>query len=102
MAKIGGYEIRVAGLWWCRQEDYSALLDIFEDSDGLPRTWEEWLQRSEIAERRFQDDGHIVERVYLDVDTFGSWCRQKGKRINSQARIEYASWVAAQKHKSTH
>ena len=32
------------GAYWIKEEDYPALLKIFDDGDKLPPTWKEWLQ----------------------------------------------------------
>lgn len=102
MAKIDGYPIRAAALWWCRKEDYAALLAIFEDADRLPPTWEQWLKLSEEGERGFQAQGLTVERIYLDPVEFSDWCKSHNRRIDSDSRIGFAGWVAGNKHKTTH
>ena len=33
------------GAYWIREEDYAALLNIFEDGANLPPSWQEWLAR---------------------------------------------------------
>ena len=71
--------IRAVGIPWYRQEDWPALIAIFED--GLVfDSFEQWLARAEELECQFQRDGYIVERAYIDPDTFPQWCRQNGRR----------------------
>jgi hypothetical protein len=32
------------GAYWIKEEDYPALLKIFDDGVKMPRTWKEWLK----------------------------------------------------------
>jgi hypothetical protein len=98
MPAIRDYHARAAGIPWVREEDYAAFLAICEDADSLPTTWERFVQFSEEAERRFEADGLIVVRAYIDPDRFPDWCRSQGLRVNSQARQQFSAFVAAQQH----
>ena len=50
------------GAYWINEGDYPALLNIFADSNRMPRTWKEWLK---IAEEMggLKAYGHVVMRV---------------------------------------
>jgi hypothetical protein len=98
MATIRDYHPRAAGLPWVRKEDYAAFLDIMEDADGLPDTWERFVELSEKAERGLKADGMIVERVYIDPDTFPDWCGSNGVRVNSKGRMKFAGSVVVEKY----
>jgi hypothetical protein len=91
------YNARAVGIGWFREEDYPAAQALFKPTNYLP-PWEEWLKRAEAMENDFKVQGYIVERVYIDPDTFPDWCRERGKRIDAQARMDFASMVVAEKY----
>jgi hypothetical protein len=100
MAEFHGYPIRVVGIAWFREDDYPALLKIFEDADKLVPTWNQWIKLAEKAEKRLKDEGHMTERVYIDPDTFPDWCRKEGLSIGSHARNKFAATVVAEKYRT--
>jgi hypothetical protein len=82
--------IRAVGIPWYRQEDWPALIAIFEDG-AVFDSFEQWLARAEELERQFQRDGYVVERAYIDPDTFPQWCRQNGVGADREGRGEFAA-----------
>lgn len=76
--------VRAVGLSWFRKEDYPALLKIFTDADKMPRTWEEWLKGAEAMEKRVKAQRQIVERIYIDPDTFPDWCASQNVTVDRQ------------------
>jgi hypothetical protein len=89
--------IRTVGIAWFREEDYAAAQLLFKPTNYLP-PWEEWLKRAQELESLSQAQGLIVERVYIDLDTFPDWCDRNGKRIDAQARIDFAVEFVAKKY----
>jgi hypothetical protein len=75
--------IRAIGIAWYRQEDYPAVLGMFVDANNLPRSWKEWLRKAEGVEKQIVRDGAIVERVYIDPDSFPGWCAVRGMDIDA-------------------
>src|SRR5580698_9178095 len=53
------------GVYWINEEDYPALLRIFDDGNKMPRTWREWLKIAEEMERGLLSYGHVVLRVRI-------------------------------------
>jgi hypothetical protein len=51
------------GVYWIEEEDYPALLRIFDDGHKLPRTWKEWLKMAEEMEHGLKAYGHPVLRA---------------------------------------
>jgi hypothetical protein len=98
MTKLSDYKARAVGIAWARKEDYPALLSIFEDADDLPPTWERFIERAEKMEQSYKDQGYIVERVYMDPETFSDWCHTHGVGINSQGRMRFAAVAVAEKY----
>lgn len=74
------------GVYWIKEGDYPALLDIFEDGDKLPPTWPEWQKMAEEMERGLKAYGHPVLRVLIDPETFPEWCLAHGTTPGSQGR----------------
>jgi hypothetical protein len=98
MIDFRGYPIRVVGVTWFREEDYPILLTIFEDANKMPRAWKDWLKGAEEMEQRLKADGHTVERVYIDPDTFPGWCRREGVKIAREGRNKFAAVFVAKKY----
>lgn len=84
----------IAGMVWYHREDYDACLRIMTDSDKLPRSFSVWLSKAEYGEQKLKLDGYAVVRAYIDPKTFPDWCRSRGLDINSNARTEYANFIA--------
>jgi hypothetical protein len=90
--------IRTLGMPWYRREDWSALLIIFVDATKLPATYDKWLRRAEKAEREFERQGTIAERVYLDPIEFAGWCGARGLKIDAAARMNFATEFITRKY----
>lgn len=82
------------GIAWCREEDYSAFVAIFEDRKDLPATWEAFAKAMQEAEDHWKAQGSSTVRVYIDPRTFPVWCKRKGCRVDAQARNKFAFEVA--------
>jgi len=74
------------GVYWINEEDYPALLRIFDDGSKMPKTWREWLKMAEEMERGLTSYGHVVLRVRIDPDTFIGWCIANGAKSSSEGR----------------
>ncbi|MGZ5861471.1 MAG: hypothetical protein ACXWI5_11665 [Croceibacterium sp.] len=85
--------VRAIGIAWMREEDYPALVRIFEDGHMFD-SWEQWNERAEATEKKFQGDGVIVLRAYLDPATFPAWCAARdiapGREARTRFGIEFA------------
>lgn len=92
--------VRAIGLVWFREQDYPALLGIFEDADKMPRTWKQWFNSAEKMEKRAQADGHITERIYIDPDTFPDWCRREGCGVNREGRSKFVALAMGDKYRN--
>ena len=58
------------GAYWINEEDYPALLKLFDDGHRMPRTWKEWLKIAKEMEQGLMAYGHVVMRVNIDPTTF--------------------------------
>ncbi len=95
-------DYRAIGLPWFRKEDYPALLIAFEDRNDRASTWEQWEKIAEEAEESYKAQGLIVERVYIDPDTFPDWCSKNGFRVDSDATVKFALESAFKKYGRNH
>ena len=88
---------RAVGLAWFREEDYPALLKIFDDSHKMPRTWKEWLKVAEQMEQRAKAAAQHTERVYIDPDTVPVWCRRVCVDVDRDGRSRFVVETLAAK-----
>lgn len=94
--------IRAIGIAWYSREDYPRVLDVMDDADKLPRTYDRWRELAEAGEGREKAAGHIVVRAVIEPEEFVAWCRARGLNVDSKARTLFASEVAARGVKQTH
>lgn len=80
------------GVYWINEEDYPALLRIFDDGNKMPGTWREWLKIAEEMERGLTSYGHVVLRVRINPGTFSDWCASQGAKSSREGR---KSFIAA-------
>lgn len=88
-------QVRATGMAWYRQEDYAKIKKIMIDHRKLPDTYKQWLKKANQGFEHFTAQGHIVEKVYIDPDTFPDWCATRGLNVDANARIRFASEAVA-------
>ena len=86
------------GAYWIKEDDYPALLRIFDDGHTMPPTWKEWLKMAEEMERGLKAYGHAVMRVRIDPDTFADWCAAHGKRPGREGRKAFVAAAVAERY----
>jgi len=91
-------KIRVIAVPWYRREDYGRILQIMADTQRLPPTFANWMQRADELCRNCQEIGIIVEKAFVDPDRFPVWCRARGLKPDGKARHRLATEVIAVKH----
>ncbi len=87
--------------WYCR-EAYSRILEVMEDADRLPRTYDQWLKSAEAGVSKLQRAGHIVVRAVIDPDQFVAWCLARSLKVDAQARMRWANEAAFRELKGSH
>jgi len=70
MTKLEDKPLPAIGVYWIKEEDYPAVLEIFPDGTKMPRSWKEWLRMAEEMESGLKAYGHVVMRVHIDPKTF--------------------------------
>jgi hypothetical protein len=86
------------GAYWIREEDYAALLNIFEDGANLPPSWQEWVKMAEEMEHGLKAYGHVVLRVYIEPATFPAWCAAHGVRPGSAGRRKFVAEAVTERY----
>ncbi|MDP1864831.1 hypothetical protein [Bradyrhizobium sp.] len=86
------------GAFWIKEEDYPALLKIFDDGDKLPPTWKEWLKIAEEMEQGLTAYGHVVLRVPIDPATFPDWCAAHDVRPGSAGRRKFVAAAVTERY----
>lgn len=94
--------IRAMGLAWYNREDYARILQIMEDADKLPPTYEKWLYSAQKVESQSKRNGTVVVRAIIDPDEFIAYCARHDLKVDAQARMRFASERAAEQVRSTH
>ncbi len=90
--------VRVTGIFWYRsREDYDRLKAMSKDGWKLPDTFDDWLQSAQNVLEELTSEGLVVEKAYVDPDTFPEWCRARGLEMDTKARLEYGTEFAAKK-----
>jgi hypothetical protein len=89
MTKIEDAPPPVVGAYWINEEDYPALLKLFDDGHRMPRTWKEWLKIAEEMEQGLKAYGHVVMRVNIDPNTFSDWYAAHGTSPSREGRKRF-------------
>jgi hypothetical protein len=79
------------GVFWINEEDYPALLGIFEDGHKMPPTWAAWRKMAEEMEKGLKAYGHVVLRVRIDPTSFPDWCASHGTSPGPQGRKKFVA-----------
>jgi hypothetical protein len=91
-------QIRACGIAWYHKEDYKKILEVMEDSHKLPGTFKQWLDSANNGIKRFSSEGRIVEKVYIDPETFPDWCRARSMNVDANARMRFANEFVGRKY----
>jgi hypothetical protein len=97
MTKNNNYDKQppsIQAMVWYKEEDWDTLMKLFPDSHLLPKNHADWLQRAEEMSKQIEGSGDVVMKVFIDPETFPAWCKEKGKKMDMNARTELAIEVA--------
>jgi hypothetical protein len=89
-------QVQAIGIPWYEREDYARILEIMEDADLLPGTFEKWLYSADKAREKFMRTGAIVVKAHVKPDEFAAWCKVNNQRLNAQGRMNFGNFVAYQ------
>ncbi|WP_119388744.1 hypothetical protein [Taklimakanibacter lacteus] len=88
----------IIGIPWFKRKDWVALKAIFADAHALHDTYEEWRSSVRKVEHRMREEGHLIERIDLEPESFVQWCALRGLRTDAKARASFASEKARERH----
>jgi len=94
--------IRVIGVAWYDREDYRRILEIMEDADTLPSTYDRWRYSVDKLVRKIERDGGIIIRAKIDPERFLAWCAERSLRVDAKARSTFASEAAYEAARQMH
>lgn len=81
------------------EADYEDILEMMDDGEDLPDTYQDWLDLSLETEQELLKQGYPVTRIMIQPEKFDSWCRINGLRPNAEARAEFAATQAMLKER---
>ena len=61
------------GMVWYLRKDYRQIVEIMEDGEQFPPSFDAWLGIAETLETKFSDCGVSVIRVTIEPETFLAW-----------------------------
>ena len=90
----------IVGVSWFRRKDYGRLKAMFKDGDKMPKVYDDWHPKVIELHHQLSANGFIVEKAYIDPETFPGWCLIRGMEMDVEAGIAYGIEYAAKKLKS--
>lgn len=84
----------IQAMVWYKKEHYQELLEIFDDAELLPPTYQEWLPRAEEMKAQAEAQGDQVIKVFIDPATFPEWCEKRNQPKDANSRSQLAIEVA--------
>ena len=79
------------GFAWFDEVQWHLLASVVPDRSELDDTFHEWERSALRSLRALEAEGHVVERVHIDVGALCSWCRERNLPVNGAARAEYVA-----------
>jgi hypothetical protein len=90
--------LAAVGVYWIKEDDYPALLTVFDDGNKMPPTWNEWLKMAEEMERGLKAYGHPVMRVRIEPSTFPDWCAAHGTTPGREGRKRFVAAAVMERY----
>lgn len=81
----------MVGMAWYARADYPQVLDLMEDADQLPATYDDWLWKAEQVALGLEARGYVVVRVPIEPTAFLAWCDRNGLMLVGDSRSRFAS-----------
>jgi hypothetical protein len=79
------------GIGWYTPETYAALLEVADDRDELPRTFDAWLRQAQKVLFVVRGKGLQPEQIFVDIEELSRWCRGRGTPIDGKNRAQFVS-----------
>ena len=80
----------LVGVGWYTVDQWTMLKLMADDPSSLDSTYEQWQAGAERALQRLnREPGIRAVKVAVDVQLLREWCRNKGKRLDGEARAVF-------------
>lgn len=91
----------VIGIAWYKDEaTYRRALEIFNDPQSMPATFEEWKALVGRQCALIKEGGNIAVRADIDPEAFVAWCSVHGYEADSKGRIAFVNHVELEYRKT--
>ena len=90
----------IVGLPWYEEASYQAVTALMHDPDKLFAIYADWHRAAQRTEDQVRGNGQTAIRVTLDLVQFPAWCKARRLRIDAQARMDYAAFIAVQQYRA--
>ena len=74
-----------------QKEHWPRWLEIADDRESWPATFEEWQRESNDRAERLSRAGLEIVWVDLEPDSFAAWCESRGYENDAEARNRFAA-----------
>jgi hypothetical protein len=98
IVKIKDDEIN-AGIAWYKRDQWQLLLDIAEDKDKLPLTWEKWREITLNLIKGYKERGLDVKKVKIDIEDLIKYCKKNNLPNTAQTRSHYIAEIISESNK---
>lgn len=82
----------VVGVVWYSAEEWSRVKAIATDPQNFEDSYDQWRAIVEAGIHKIPRYGEI-RRVSVEADALAAWCRERGREVDSQSRVEYVTWL---------
>lgn len=79
------------GMAWYRPQQWHRLRQVSADVEQLEESYYEWLSLASARFRDLQELGLNIRKVDVDVEDLLEWCKQRGRRVDGEARVLYVT-----------
>lgn len=90
------------GMVWYLRKDYRRIVEIMEDGEQFPPSFDAWLGLAQMLETKLSDCGLSILRVTIEPETFLAWRAARGLPADAALRDLFASEYAFRHRHQTH
>lgn len=79
---------------WYRRDQWPRLLELADDRDTLPPTYDQWQVSVDRGLEELRETGVQPLPIEVDVEQLKVWCEERESPLNSATRAAYAADLA--------
>jgi hypothetical protein len=91
MTRRGRVYIRTTIVPSYREQEYVQIRKMMSDGARFPKTYQEWLDRTNRKVEALERQGHSIKLITIDPAAFAAWCEEKRRGPNSRSRLDFAA-----------